>query len=271
MLKLSIITINLNNATGLRKTIESVVSQTFQNIEFLVIDGGSMDGSVEVIKEFADKISWWVSETDSGIYNAMNKGILKSTGEYCQFLNSGDWLADDDVIEKMIALLPDCSVFYGNLIKQMPNGKTYRDTCEKGNVTMFTFYRGALNHSSTFIKRNLFDKYGLYDESLRIVADWKWFLIVIGLKNEKVKYINLDVTCFDMSGISNISCVLEKQERRDVLEELLPEKVLADYDAQWQNIEQATRVNRYSITSQFFWLTDRILFKLEKIKSRRAQ
>ncbi len=89
-MKLSIITINKNNAYGLRKTIQSVINQTYSNIEYIIIDGASTDGSIDVIKKFEDKIDWWASEPDTGIYNAMNKGIKIATGDYCQFLNSGD-------------------------------------------------------------------------------------------------------------------------------------------------------------------------------------
>lgn len=96
--KLSIISINLNNSEGLQKTIRSVIRQTNSDFEYIVIDGNSKDGSLNVIKNFDNQITYWVSEPDSGIYNAMNKGISKSTGRYCLFLNSGDWLADENVI-----------------------------------------------------------------------------------------------------------------------------------------------------------------------------
>ena len=90
MKKISIITINYNNCEGLRRTIESVVNQTCRDFEYIIIDGGSTDGSVDVIKRYADNIDYWVSEPDKGIYNAMNKGIRMATGDYVQILNSGD-------------------------------------------------------------------------------------------------------------------------------------------------------------------------------------
>lgn len=268
MLKLSIITINYNNAAGLRKTIESVVSQTCHNFEYIVIDGGSTDGSIEVIKKFKEKITYWVSEPDNGIYQAMNKGIRIAKGDFCQFLNSGDWLAADDVIEKMLNILPDCGIFYGNMLKQLPNGKVYRDFCGKGNISMFSFYRGSLNHSSAFIKRSLFTKYGLYDETLKIVSDWKWYLIVVGLNNEIVKYTNRDITCFDMKGISNENTKLNNTERRLVLEELLPPGILKDYDSNWSLIEQASRINKYKSLKSVFGFVERLLFKYEKWTSK---
>jgi glycosyltransferase involved in cell wall biosynthesis len=307
MPKLSIITINYNNVSGLRKTIKSVVSQTSQDFEYIIIDGGSKDGSVEVIKSFTDiaqgiykevmvevkqcapsselralnsepdtldpiphapcsmPISFWISEPDYGIYHAMNKGIMAAKGDYCQFLNSGDWLVSKDVIGKMLASLPDCGIYYGNMLKQMPNSKIFRDTCEKGNLTMLSFYRGSLNHSPALIKHSLFDKYGLYDESLKIVSDWKWYLNVVGLNNEHIKYINLDIAYFDMNGISNTNHELEKQERRKVIEELLPAKILADYDSNWRKIYQFDRINHYKITKWIFSFIERVLFKWEKI------
>ena len=105
--KLSIITVNLNNAAGLQKTIESVINQTFTDYEFIIIDGGSTDSSLEIIKQYANKITYWVSEPDNGIYNGMNKGIGQADGEYCFFLNSGDWMIENNTLYKF--LYKDCS------------------------------------------------------------------------------------------------------------------------------------------------------------------
>lgn len=278
-MKLTIITINYNNASGLRKTMESVLVQTSQDFEYIVIDGGSTDISGQVINQMCLMKSdaslkgeviingiqvRWISEKDNGIYHAMNKGIQLAQGDYIQFLNSGDILASSNVIGTMIATLPNCSIYYGNMLKHMPNGKLFRDTSGQGSITMFTFYKGALNHSPAFIKRSLFEKYGLYDENLKIVSDWKWYLNVIGLQNESVKYTNLDVTCFDMTGISNTNLILEKQERRMVLEELIPKSVLADYDKHYLDIERIIRINKYKIPKLFFLLFERVIFKFEK-------
>jgi glycosyltransferase involved in cell wall biosynthesis len=262
MPKLSIITINFNNAEGLKKTVESVLNQSSKDFEYIVIDGASTDGSLEIIRQYKDKITHCISEKDTGIYNAMNKGILKAQGEYCQFLNSGDCLINDRVIETMISALPDCGVFYGNMLKTL-NKKIYINK-KVDTHSLLTFYRGTLNHSPAFIKRTLFDKYGLYDEKLKIVSDWKFFLIAIGLNNEKVQYIDLDVTCFDMTGISNTNSALDKKERRQVLEEYLPENVLADYDKYWLTLEQINRLNKYKLLKQIVWLMERIAFKFEK-------
>jgi len=275
-LKLSIITINLNNATGLFKTIESVFQQTATDYELIVVDGGSTDGSVEVIREFEHKRSnpsktdfidyfSWTSEPDTGIYNAMNKGIRMAKGEYVQFLNSGDGLATKEVTLEMMHLIPEeCDIFYGNMLKQLPD-KKIRDRGFEGRMpTMLDFYIGTLNHSTTYIRKSLFDRYGLYDESLKIVADWKWFLNVIALNNIVPVYKDIDVSIFDMTGISSVNSKLDKEERRQVLYELLPLSVLADYDCWASSIDQIKRIKQYGLIRKGFWLVDRLLFKWGK-------
>lgn len=120
-MKLSIITINLNNKDGLEKTIESVVSQTFTDYEFIIIDGGSTKGDVELIKEYENKISYWVSEKDSGIYNAQNKGIKQARGEYLYFLNSGDALYENTTLEKVFKNDPHDPFICGSFIWKSPD------------------------------------------------------------------------------------------------------------------------------------------------------
>ena len=128
-MKLSIITINYNNSIGLRKTIESVVSQTDNTFEYIIVDGGSSDGSVDIIKQYADKISQWVSERDGGIYNAMNKGVRMAHGEYIMFLNSGDILYDNNVIGHVLPKLK-ADICVGNLVSD-----------KGGTCTPFFFYQ----------------------------------------------------------------------------------------------------------------------------------
>ncbi|WP_184172495.1 glycosyltransferase family 2 protein [Rhabdobacter roseus] len=266
-MRLSIITINLNNSAGLRKTIESVINQTSTEFEYLIIDGDSTDGSIGVIKEYASKIAYWVSEPDGGIYQAMNKGIQMAKGEYCQFLNSGDWLISKDTTSQMLNVIENEPIIVGHMVKELTNGKLYFDRRPSSQkVTMLTFFRGTINHSPAYIRRSLFDTYGLYDETLRIVSDWKWYLIVVGLNNVPVIFCNIDVTRFDMTGISSTSKVVEQQERKKVLSELLPPTILADYQAHWKNIDQARRINRYKIPRFFFKWVDKLLNKWEKYR-----
>lgn len=226
MLKLSIITINLNNVTGLRKTIESVVSQTFTDYEYIIIDGGSTDGSVDVIKEFVDKITYWVSELDKGIYQAMNKGILRASGEYCLFLNSGDWLIENKVLNEAFIRSNDEDLLYCDSITER-GPKTQPD-----NLTLYKFIYGSLSHPATFIKRKLFNTVGLYNEQNYIVSDWEFFLKLIIYYDFTYRHLPVFLSYHDKNGISSSpthSSILTK-ERLDVLKRNLSSFILDDYE-----------------------------------------
>ena len=268
-MKLSIVTINYNDAAGLRKTVESVAAQTSPDIEYIVIDGGSTDGSVAVMEEYRDKIDYQISEPDRGIYHAMNKGIVRATGDYCQFLNSGDWLVAPDTTQRMLAALDGPAIAYGNLIKHWPDGRTYRNGAAEAD-SLFTYYSGTLNHASAYIRRELFDKYGLYDESLKIVADWKFYLLAVGMGGETVQYIDVDVVNFDMGGISNQQTGLDKTERRQVLETTMPTNLLRDYDRYGQSLRRLRRIERYPWAVKGVYLVDRLLFGWEKHFKKRS-
>ena len=443
-MKLSIITINYNNAEGLRKTLASVAAQTYANIEHIIVDGASTDGSVEVIREYekaypqplpkrrgeepthdtfasvlgahtadrtqydllkanaeknrkypteAESILWdmlkgnniglhfrrqhiildyivdficiekglvieldggyhndpeqkeyderrtahllqlgytelrfaneelltnpdaviarikevaislpslqgrggerlivWTSEPDNGIYNAMNKGIEIALGkrvvnafnrsersedknkelpDYIQILNSGDLLAAPDVTECIMAALQmkgdGVELLYGNMVKyDWMNNRTLGKSTEV-EYSLRQYYTSTMNHDCCYIRRDLFETYGLYDESLKIVSDWKWFLQAIGLRNVKPIYVDIDVTIFDASGISETNLALRNQERRQVLEELVPPAILADYDAHAFEMEQMKRLRRWKLYPLVFFI-ERVLFKLEKWK-----
>lgn len=286
-MKLSIITINYNNAEGLRKTLASVASQTYANIEHIIVDGASTDGSVDVIKEYENQLNithstinlLWSSEPDNGIYNAMNRGIRKATGEYVQILNSGDLLAAPDVTARMMNALhqtsniqhqTSISIFYGNMLKSY-DGKTIisRDTCGGKMYTpesFLYFYKGTLNHDCAYIRRDLFDKYGLYNEQMKICSDWEWYVRAIVLGGEKPIYINIDVTIFDMNGVSEShgkNAELIKKERREYLESILPSAVLHDYNQFAFPLLQYQRLKKYHLWGLVHFI-ERVLFKLEK-------
>ena len=272
---LSIITINYNNAAGLEKTMQSVLSQTSDDFEYVVIDGGSNDGSLDVIKrfekEFGTRINW-VSERDKGIYNAMNKGIRKAQGEYLEFLNSGDCLVDDQVVERMVGELIKRnypSIIYGNMLKSMPDGKILRDRCFAGEViTLQGMYHGCLNHSPAYIRASLFEKYGLYDESLRICSDWKWYVSAIVLGTERPEYVDTDVTLFDMTGISETNKGLLDSERSALLREMIPSGILADYDKWYSSVNMIKRLSKYPAVFNLVRFMERSLFQIEKRKNK---
>ena len=365
---LSIITINYNNAEGLCKTIASVAAQTYPHIQHIIVDGNSTDGSVGIIREYADNQAkgerleakdtdesktdrennptqlyttlhdstppkhrvLWVSEPDKGIYNAMNKGIeialgrrvvnddhtscllasspdrLIASNENIQILNAGDILAAPDVTQRMMTALEDkikqqhqqhninnpsvveqhtttasenhtsspnrlitsspiqnCpAIFYGNMTKVNAAGQVIG----KSGYTEYSlrqFYSSTLNHDCAYIRKDLFEEYGLYDENLKIVSDWKWYLQAIGLGRVKPEYVDIDVTIFDAGGISETNLELRNKERRQVLEELLPPAVLGDYDQHAFEVEQVNRLRRWHLYPLVYFM-ERVLFKLEK-------
>ena len=273
---LTIITINRNNAAGLEKTMQSVLNQTCQDFEYVVVDGASTDDSIEVIQllagQFGERLKW-ISEPDKGIYNAMNKGIGMASGTYLEFLNSGDCLASEDVVGRMYEALEKAgypSILYGNMFKDMPNGKLFRDKGFNGSpITLLGMYRGCLNHSPAYIQRSLFDKYGKYDESLKICSDWKWYVTSIVLGEERPVYVNLDVSVFDMTGISETNKDLLNSERSSLLAEMIPGGILTDYDLWYSDIELIKRIKRHPTSYAIVRFLERVLFKFEKWFKRR--
>lgn len=224
-MKLSIITINWNNREGLRLTMDSVLAQSARDqFEYIVIDGGSTDGSVDEIQARNPKIDKWVSEEDRGIYHAMNKGVAMSIGEYCLFLNSGDSFHNDTVIQEVLAHLQKVDFVIGKMVF-LETGDLF---VIQDDLNLLHFLKGSLPHNATFIKREWLMKYP-YDESLKIVSDWKLFVQSFILGNASYELVDVTISDFDCNGISSKNrdlCVIEKEK---VLKELFPPRILADY------------------------------------------
>lgn len=239
-MKLSIITINYNNAEGLRKTMESVFAQTSKGFEYIVIDGASSDDSVDIIKEYAQKLEigdcklenlQWISEPDSGIYEAMNRGIQKSSGEYVLMLNSGDFLIDEHVIERIMPELHREDIIQGNNIQER-NGCVRRNRgYGRSNIDIFDIMKGHFLHQASFCRRDLFDRYGYFDESYRISADTKFFMICLGKYDATFKYVDVDITNYDLSGISSstskawVTCREEEYQR--IIKEVFSNRIFS--------------------------------------------
>ena len=252
--------------------MDSFFIHSFKNFEYLIIDGGSTDGSLELINQYANDITYWVSEPDKGIYNAMNKGIAKAKGEYLQFLNSGDWLTESTVLDKMFGNLPVCDMLYGNMIKVLPGGALHTDKGPQGAViSLRTFYNSNINHSSVFIKRSLFSTYGLYDEHLKIASDWKFFLIAAGLNRAEIVYKNIDVAYFDMTGISNTQKELLFSEKEKVLAELVPFPVLTDYKNSEDDYIRLTLIRKHALTAKLYRVLQILLVRFSRILDRVKQ
>lgn len=214
-MKLSIITINWNNYAGLQKTINSIVSQTFKDFEWIVIDGGSTDGSKELIEQFSDYFAYWVSEPDKGVYNAMNKGISKAQGEYMSFMNSGDVYANEQVLQNVFGTCPSQDLLFGDWILQYTDHQVY--VKEPETLSLHRLFYWSICHQAMFIKASLLKQKG-YDESYHIIADWKrWLEAVVG--GCSVLYIPVLVCVFDCSGVSFSNNKLLEDEKKKLFEE----------------------------------------------------
>ena len=225
-MKLSIITINYNNLDGLKKTAESIINQTWQDYEWIIIDGGSNDGSKEYVERVVSmpnsKVSYWCSEPDKGIYNAMNKGIISANGDYLNFMNSGDSFYANDTLTKVFELPFDEDIIVGYNIG-LQSGKIDRLYSKE-----YTPLKILLNYNfcqqALFIKRE-FQLQELYDETLRIISDWKFYLLACTKYNANFKFIDMIVAVMDNTGISSTSPTLVHEEKKVVYESVFGKEI----------------------------------------------
>lgn len=224
-MRISIITVNRNDAAGLRKTIESVVAQTAKPWQFIVIDGASTDGSTDLLQEYAESISYSVSEPDKGIYDGMNKGIAQADGDYCIFLNSGDAFCGPTVLEALQTSGAGTDIICGNaiILEDPPRRKA-----APAEITLRTLFNGSICHQSALISTALL-KAENYDSTLKIVADRKFFLSNIVLKGCSYQSVDVDIVDYDITGYSARNRLASEQEWQKVLAEMLPERILLDY------------------------------------------
>jgi glycosyltransferase involved in cell wall biosynthesis len=222
-MKISVITINYNNKKGLVKTIESICSQSTKLFEYIIVDGNSNDGSVEVISENNQFISKWVSEPDKGIYNAMNKAVRIATGDYCVFMNSGDVFYSETIIEQLFNLNFSEDFVLGAVLSS--NGGLIK---AKKKLSMADFVCGSIAHQASLIKRSLLLNCP-YDEELRIVADWKFCIQTLIFSDCTYKSIDIVIAKEEPNGISTGLNEKHSNERLLVLRSFLPKKVLDDY------------------------------------------
>lgn len=276
MPKISIITINYNNADGLKKTVESVVAQNYSDLEYIVIDGGSTDDSLSVIEEHKKNINKWISEKDKGIYNALNKGINIASGDYLLFLNSGDHFYNNNVlidnahhinIEDIIAFDIRLSGFGLDYIFKHPD-----------ELQFSYLFEETFAHQSVFIKRSLFDKIGLYDETLKIVSDWKFFICAI-VSGVKYKSVHNVLTSFYFGGLSSTA---EGTRIRIIERDLVLKNDFALYYKDYKLLKEQKRIletNRFKLLMEiensrfgkkiisFILRSYVILFSKEKLKN----
>ena len=200
---LSIITINYNNAEGLKKTIESITRQSYKNFEYIVIDGASNDGSKEIILNNEKNISYWISEKDNGIYNAMNKGIRAASGDYVLFMNSGDFLYNETVVEDILKnLAEEDEIVYGNALLRNEKKKWEVIQEHPRELNFSYFYKQTICQQACVIKRSLFDAIFFYNEDYKICADWEFFIYAIYVQHVRIRKIDFLITIYDTTGVS---------------------------------------------------------------------
>lgn len=223
-MKVSIVTVCYNSESTIRKTIESVLNQEYDEVEYIIIDGGSVDGTLDIIKEYNDKIAYWCSEKDHGIYDAMNKGIRVSKGDIIAFMNSDDWYYDSSVFQKVIACFEesnadivygDCIILYGNVDK-----KYVYFTAEDKKLEAL-YFTLPFCHQSIFMRRSMFDVLGVYNINYKVAADYEWILRAY-ISNAKFQYISECICCFRAGGYSCKSQIAAAEELRNISLSMLP-------------------------------------------------
>lgn len=241
-MRLSIITINLNNKDGLIKTMESILSQTFRDFEWIIIDGGSTDGSKELIKQHSGNLAYWISEKDNGVYNAMNKGVSHASGDYVLFLNSGDYLTDDSVLETVFSNEYDSDILYGDII--ICDGTNIVERRVYDDVLSFNYLmKWSIGHPSSFIKRQLLID-SPYNESYKIVSD-KEFFLKQALMGSCFLHVPCFVSCFDTNGISSSQIELVQNEEKQMIKATVPQPIYCDYSVKYLSEFLSFRNSKY--------------------------
>lgn len=273
MKTLSIITINYNNLEGLRKTTESVLSQTWHDFEWIIIDGGSTDGSKEFIEETVQNLkdselnplTYWCSEPDKGIYNAMNKGIAHCNGEYVNFMNSGDRFYDGTTLKKIFSLHHTADILYGIMLR--PNGKVNNEPNMKPFLTWHDFYWETLGHQAQFTHLSLLHKLGGFDETYPILSDWNFNALAISEYHSTYEFIPFVVAHYEGGGLSETP-EMEKdlaRIRKDVFLEKIGLADKVDYIERYKINSFIIKEYNLILNNKFSWSIYRIARKTAKI------
>lgn len=229
-MKLSIITINYNDLSGLKNTVNSVIHQSWLDYEHIIIDGGSKDGSKEYIEDNAEYFSYFVSEPDKGIYNAMNKGIIKANGDYLLMLNAGDVLHNNEVLSKVFHNTNYTQdIIYGDVDRES-KGIVFTESIFPDKLTFGFLRNGMISHQAVFFNRKLHDLVGLYDETLKYGADWHFIILAVCKYNASYIHLNFKMAICSADGLTCNSSEFNfmKEEGKRVLEKEFP-AFIGDY------------------------------------------
>jgi glycosyltransferase involved in cell wall biosynthesis len=270
-LKYSIITINLNNDVGLERTIKSVINQSFREFEYIIIDGKSTDRSIEIINRYSEYLSFWISEKDTGIYNAMNKGIARATGEYCLFLNSGDFLINRNVLQ---------NIFLSGFTEDIISGSVLLYSTNNGNNKLISIqskfkdkelsfsdlFDNSLNHQATFIRRSLFQSVGYYNEEYTIISDWEFTLKCLIQNNIKFRSTDQIISAYDVDGRSSVSKEYYEYESVRALGDLIPQRILNDYKLGY--LQYLKRIRRFWLLWTLFRIINKCAISIDTMNAK---
>lgn len=269
-MKLSIITINYNNREGLEKTINSIIAQTWKDYEWIIIDGGSTDGSKELIEQYEPYFTYWCSEPDNGPYNAMNKGILHANGEYLNFMNSGDTFFHSKTLEEVYNYTFNEDIVYGDWIRIEKEGEVLKRAPNR--LSLDFLYSDNICHQASFVKTSVMKTYG-FDEAFKVYADWNlWIKMILG--DCSSRYMPLTICRFDAKcGLSNRDFEYLELEKKKV-SNTIPSSIREVIISKQQLSERLERYEKhfavrdtYSLSNESRLYSKLIRINLEIIKS----
>ena len=214
--KISIITVSYNAVKTIEQTICSVVNQTYDNIEYIIIDGGSTDGTVDIIKKYESKIAYWVSEPDKGIYDAMNKGIKRSSGQIIGIINADDWY-DVNTVRKVAEqfINSKIDIVHGDIFTVLPNGDIYAKYKPAKKIEDLIWHEMPIYHPTCFIRKNIYNRFGLFSIKYKIAADYE-LILRFYLKNVIFKYLEDDIAYFRLAGASDFNAQVAQSEVKEI-------------------------------------------------------
>lgn len=228
-MKISIITINLNNQKGLLRTIQSVLSQIWQDFEYIIIDGASHDGSLDLIEQHQKHLTYWVSEPDNGIYHAMNKAIVNATGDFCLFMNSGDYFFTDESLKSAQKHLSESKIYYFNYHNTLHSHPTILP--HEKDLSFAFFLHSNLCHQAIFYPRKTLIEQNLFREHFQIISDWALNIDLIMNNKIAFKHINETLTHYDGYGLSNQpDCKRKMTEERTAFLQENYSRILHDFE-----------------------------------------
>lgn len=228
--KVSVITICYNAEKEIEKTLVSVMDQTYENIEYIIIDGQSKDNTLEIINSVLSKYPnrdvKLSSETDNGIYDAMNKGIQKATGEWINFMNAGDSFFHSRTLEEMCSeLCPEIDILRGNIIRKYSKFDVKSVGVTSQCPGIMDMFNNTFHHQACLIRHMLFEKYGLYSLDYKLCSDWKFFYECVVINHVKSKYIDKTVALFSMDGASSENALKYRMEQESFLIQVYGEEL----------------------------------------------